>query len=141
MPSPVEVAYERTFNGTTRRIYQLLTEMGTSADAIWPFASQPFIRSAGPLTPGTTEEWHLGLHAILDSVESERRITWRFDTDGIDGTHEFTLEPDGRKVVVRHRITGTLSDTQGRLLWRRVAEQHERAIDGLFDKLVRVLKR
>jgi hypothetical protein len=35
----------------------------------------------------------------------------------------------------------SLSDPQGRLLWRRVEEQHERAINGLFDKLARVLKR
>jgi uncharacterized protein YndB with AHSA1/START domain len=141
MPSPVEVVYERTFSGTPRRIYQLITEMGTSGDAIWPFASQPFIRSAGPLTPGTTEEWHLGLHAILDGVEPERRVTWRFDTDGIEGIHEFTLEQQGRRVILRHRFAAMLSDTQGRLLWRRVEEQHERAINGLFDKLARVLKR
>lgn len=141
MPSPVEVVYERTFSGTPRRIYQLITEMGTSADAIWPFAAQPFIRSAGPLTPGSTEEWHLGLHAILEGVEPERRVTWRFDTDGIEGVHEFTLEQQGRRVVLRHRFAATLSETQGRLLWRRVEEQHERAINGLFDKLARVLKR
>jgi hypothetical protein len=141
MPSPVEVVYERTFSGTPRRIYQLIAEMGTSGDAIWPFASQPFIRSAGPLTPGTTEEWHLGLHAILDGVEPERRVTWRFDTDGIEGIHEFTLEQQGRRVILRHRFASMLSDTQGRLLWRRVEEQHERAINGLFDKLARVLKR
>ena len=141
MPSPVEVVYERTFSGTPRRIYQLIAEMGTSGDAIWPFASQPFIRSAGPLTPGTTEEWHLGLHAILDGGEPERRVTWRFDTDGIEGIHEFTLEQQGRRVILRHRFASMLSDTQGRLLWRRVEEQHERAINGLFDKLARVLKR
>ena len=141
MPSPVEVVYERTVSGTPRRIFQLIAEMGTSGDAIWPFASQPFIRSAGPLTPGTTEEWHLGLHAILDGVEPERRVTWRFDTDGIEGIHEFTLEQQGRRVVLRHRFAAMLSATQGRLLWRRVEEQHERAINGLFDKLARVLKR
>ena len=93
------------------------------------------------MTPGTTEEWHLGLHAILDGVEPERRVTWRFDTDGIEGIHEFTLEQQGRRVILRHRFASMLSDTQGRLLWRRVEEQHERAINGLFDKLARVLKR
>ena len=124
MPTPIDVMYERTFNGTARRIYELLTELGTSQDRIWPFASQPFIRSPGPLTPGTTEEWHGGLHAVL-----------------ADGTHGFSLDVDGRKVTVRHRLTATLDDVQGRLLWRRLEEQHERAIEGLFDKLARVLKR
>jgi hypothetical protein len=141
MPTPIDVTRERTFSGTTRRIFQLLTEMGTSQDAIWPFASQPFVRSAGPLEPGVTEEWHLGFHAVLDGVENERSIIWRIDNEGVDGTHEFSLEAQGRRVVLRHRIVATLDDTQGRLLWRRVEEQHERAIDGLFDKLTRVLKR
>jgi hypothetical protein len=141
MPTPIDVTLERTFSGTTRRIYQLLAELGTSQDAIWPFASQPFIRSAGPLTPGVTEEWHLGIHAILEETENEHSIVWRIDNEGVEGTHGFFLEAQGRRVVLRHRVTATLDETQGRLLWRRVEEQHERAITGLFDKLARVLKR
>lgn len=141
MPNPIDVTYERTFSGTPRRIYELLTELGTSADRIWPFAAQPFLRSAGPLTPGVTEEWHGGLHSVLSEVEPEKRIVWRIDTEGIEGTHAFSLEADGRRVTVRHRIAATLDDVQGRLLWRRLEEQHERAIEGLFDKLARVLKR
>lgn len=141
MPKPIDVTYERTFSGTSRRIFELLTELGTSQDRIWPFASQPFMRSAGPLTPGSTEEWHLGLHSVLETVEPEKRIVWRIDTEGVDGTHAFELEHEGRKVTVRHRLTATLDDVQGRLLWRRLEEQHERAIEGLFDKLGRVLKR
>ena len=40
-----------------------------------------------------------------------------------------------------HRVVATLSDTEGRLLWRRLEDAHQRAIEGLFDKLGRVLKR
>jgi hypothetical protein len=141
MPTPIDVTYERAFSGTPRRIYQLLTEMGTSQDAIWPFASQPFMRSPGPLVPGTTEEWHLGVHAILDAFEAEHSIVWRIDVEGVDGTHAFTLEQQGRKVLLRHRLTATLSDSEGRLFWKRFEDAHERAITGLFDKLDRVLKR
>ncbi len=141
MPTPIDVTYERTFSGTTRRIYELLAEMGTSGDRVWPFASQPFMRSPGPLTPGVTEEWHIGLHGVLADVEPEKRIVWRIDTEGVDGTHAFTLESEGRRVTVRHQLKATLDDVQGRLLWRRLEEQHERSIEGLFDKLARVLKR
>jgi hypothetical protein len=126
MPIPLDVVFSRTFSGTQKRIFQLLTEMGTSADAIWPFASQPFMRSAGPLVPGQTEEWHLGLHAVLESVEPEKQIVWR---------------SEGKKTTLTHRLSGTLSDTEGRLLWKRLEDGHERAIEGLFDKLTRVLKR
>ncbi|GAC1417690.1 MAG: hypothetical protein NVSMB64_27510 [Candidatus Velthaea sp.] len=142
MPIPLDVSYSRSFNGTARRIFQLLSEMGTSADAIWPFAAQPFMRSSGPLTVGTTEEWHLGFHALLDGVEPEKSIVWRItEVEGVDGTHGFYLGVEGKKVTVTHRIVATLSDTEGRMFWKRAQDAHERAIDGLFDKLTRVLKR
>jgi carbon monoxide dehydrogenase subunit G len=141
MPIPIDVRYSRTFSGTTRRIYQLLSDMGTSGDAIWPFAAQPFMRTSGPLTVGTTEEWHLGMHAILDEVVPEERIVWRIDTEGVAGTHGFFLSHDGKKTVLTHQMVAELSDPEGRLFWRRLQDAHERAIDGLFEKLARVLKR
>jgi hypothetical protein len=141
MPIPIDVSYSRTFSGTARRIYQLLAEMGTSGDAIWPFAAQPFMRTSGPLTVGTTEEWHLGMHSILAEVVPEERIVWRIENDGVTGTHGFFLTHDGKKTVVTHQTVAELSDTDGRMFWRRLQDAHERAIDGLFDKLARVLKR
>ena len=141
MPIPLSVVRERVFSGTKRRIYQLLSDMGTSADTIWPFASQPFMRTPGPLDPGRTEEWHLGLHAVLAEFVPEERIVWRIDNEGVDGTHGFFLESVERKTRLLHRVEATLSDTEGRLLWRRVEDAHERTIEALFDKLARVLKR
>jgi hypothetical protein len=141
MPIPVEITFARTFSGTPKRIFQLLCEMGTSADAIWPFASQPFMRSPGPLVPGQTEEWHLGMHAVLDAVEPEKSIVWRIDNDGVDGTHAFLIASEGKKTTVTHRLAASLSDTEGRLLWKRLEDGHERAIEGLFDKMTRVLRR
>jgi hypothetical protein len=141
MPIPVDVQQSRAFSGTPRRIYQLLAEMGTSGDAIWPFAAQPFMRTSGPLTVGTTEEWHLGVHSILAEAVPEERIVWRIDNDGVVGTHGFFLTQEGKKTVVMHQFTAELSDPEGRMFWKRLADAHERAIDGLFDKLARVLKR
>ncbi len=119
----------------------MLSEMGTSADAIWPFASQPFMRSPGPLDPGKTEEWHSGVHAVLEEVVPEEKIVWRFKNDGFDGTHGFYLEADAKKTLLVHRIEATLSDTDGRLFWRRLEDSNTRAMDALFDKMERVLKR
>jgi hypothetical protein len=141
MPIPLFVEHQRSFGGTRRRIFQLLSEMGTSADAIWPFASQPFMRSPGPLDPGKTEEWHSGVHAVLDEVVPEERIVWRFKNEGFDGTHGFYLEPDAKKTRLVHRIEATLSDQDGRLFWRRLEDANTRAMDALFDKIERVLRR
>lgn len=141
MPIELHELRSRSFHGTKRRIYHLLEEMGTSGDQIWPFASQPFMRSPGPLTPGRTEEWHLGIHGILEEAVSEERIVWRFRNDGFDGTHGFHLSSEGKETLLQYRVDAMLSDTDGRLLWRRFEDQFERSTEALFDKLARVLKR
>jgi hypothetical protein len=141
MPIDLHELRSRSFHGTKRRIYHLLEEMGTSGDQIWPFASQPFMRSPGPLVPGRTEEWHLGIHSILDEAVSEERIVWRIQNDGFDGMHGFYLSTIGKETVVEYRFDAILSDTDGRLLWRRFEDQFERSTEALFDKLARVLKR
>ena len=139
--TPLSVSHQRTFTGTKRRIFQLLVDMGTSGDVIWPFASQPFMRSPGPLVPGRTEEWHSGVHAILDEVVSEDRIVWRFLNDGVAGTHGFYITVDGKQTTLTHRIQAELSEPEGRLFWRRFEDNHERTMNALFDKLARVLRR
>lgn len=141
MPIPLEIVHERSFSGTRRRIFNLLAEMGTSGDAIWPFASQPFMRTAGPLTPGRTEEWHSGVHAVLAEVVPEERIVWQIDNEGFEGTHGFYLSSAGKKVHIAHRIDATLSDTEGRLFWKRLDDVHARTMQALYDKLERVLRR
>ncbi|MBV9232430.1 MAG: hypothetical protein JO030_00190 [Candidatus Eremiobacteraeota bacterium] len=141
MPIELHEVRSRAFRGTKRRIYHLLNEMGTSGDQIWPFASQPFMRSPGPLVPGRTEEWHLGIHAVLEDAVPEERIVWRFRNDGMDGTHGFFLSTQGKETLLEYRVEATLSDTDGRLLWRRFEDQFERSTEALFDKLARVLKR
>ena len=141
MPIELHELRSRSFHGTKRRIYHLLEEMGTSGDQIWPFASQPFMRSPGPLTPGRTEEWHLGMNSVLQEAVPEDRIVWRFRNDGLDGTHGFYLSSEGKETLLQYRVDATLSDTDGRLLWRRFEDQFERSTEALFDKLARVLKR
>jgi len=141
MPIELHEVRSRSFHGTKRRIYHLLEEMGTSGDQIWPFASQPFMRSPGPLAPGRTEEWHLGIHAVLEEAVPEERIVWRFRNEGVDGTHAFHVVAAGKETALEYRVDAMLSDTDGRLLWRRFEDQFERSIEALFDKLARVLKR
>lgn len=141
MPIDLHEVRSRSFHGTKRRIYHLLEEMGTSGDQIWPFASQPFMRSPGPLAPGRTEEWHLGMHGILEEAVPEERIIWRFRNEGLDGTHGFYLSSSGKETLLDYRVDAILSDTDGRLLWRRFEDQFERSTEALFDKLARVLKR
>jgi hypothetical protein len=141
MPIELHESRSRTFHGTKRRIFHLLEEMGTSGDQIWPFASQPFMRSPGPLTLGKTEEWHLGIHAILEEVVPEEKIVWRIQNDGVDGVHGFYLETEGKETVLALRFDAMLSESDGRLLWRRFEDSFDRSSEALFDKLARVLRR
>ncbi len=140
MASQIDVARSHAFTGSPKRIYQLLCDLGSSADAVWPFASQPFMRTAGPLEVGKSEEWHGGVHGILAELEPETKIVWRFLNDGIDGTHGFYLAVVGKKTEVTHRVTASL-DRNGEALWKRLADANERQVDGIFEKMTRVLKR
>lgn len=137
----IDIPIERVLNGTSKRIYQLLVDLGSSGDVIWPQPSQPFMRSPGPLVPGRTEEWHQGLHAVLAECEPEKSLVWEIDTDGIAGKHGFYLFPEGKKIKVIHRLEAELSEPDGRMLWRRLEDQHRRTFEALFDKMTRVLKR
>ena len=141
MPIELSEKRTRTFHGTKRRIYHLLEEMGTSGDQIWPFAAQPFMRSPGPLTPGKTEEWHLGVHSVLEEAVPEERLVWRFLNEGVEGTHGFYLISEGKQTALEYRVDARLSESDGRLLWRRLEDSFERSTEALFDKIGRVLKR
>jgi hypothetical protein len=99
------------------------------------------MRSPGPLSPDKTEEWHLGIHAVLSEVVPEERIVWRILNDGVEGTHGFYLSSEGKETVLDYRVEARLSDTDGRLLWRRWEDSFDRSTDALFEKLARVLKR
>ena len=141
MPISALAKRQRTFTGTKRRLYHLLEVMGTSNDQIWPFAAQPFMRSPGPLTPERTEEWHLGIHAMLQEAVLEERIVWRFLNEGIEGVHGFYLSTEGKQVTLEVRVDASLSEPEGRMVWRRLEDGYERSSEALFDKIARVLKR
>ena len=141
MPIELHESRSRTFHGTKRRIFHLLEEMGTSGDQIWPFASQPFMRSPGPLTLGKTEEWHLGIHAILDEVTPEEKIVWRIQNDGVDGVHGFYLETEGKETVLDAAVRRDADRKRWPPLWRRFEDSFDRSSEALFDKLARVLRR
>jgi hypothetical protein len=78
---------------------------------------------------------------VLAEVVPEDRIVWRFLNDGVNGTHGFYLETHGKQTQLDYRVEGSLTDTDGRLLWRRLEDSFERSTEALFDKIARVLKR
>ena len=142
MPIELHELRSRSFHGTKRRIYHLLEEMGTSGDQIWPFASQPFMRSPGPLTAGRTEEWHLGYATPFSRrLYPKSASSGDFETKASMARTASISRREGKETLLEYRVDAMLSDTDGRLLWRRFEDQFERSTEALFDKLARVLKR
>jgi len=140
MPISLRETRSRTFHGTKRRIFHLLEEMGTSAtdlavrfSTLHAFARTSDARQDGGVAPRHACRSRRG--------RSEDRIVWRIENEGFDGTHGFYLTSEGKETTVEYRVEAILSDTDGRLTWRRFEDQFERAIEALFDKLTRVLKR
>ena len=81
------------------------------------------------------------MNGVLEEAVPEERIVWRFRNEGLDGTHGFHLSTAGKETLLEYRVDATLSDTDGRLLWRRWEDSFDRSTDALYDKLARVLKR
>ena len=55
--------------------------------------------------------------------------------------HGFYLESEGKETRAELRFDAMLSETDGRLLWRRFEDRSTVRSEALFDKLARVLKR
>ncbi len=119
MPIELHEQRSRSFHGTKRRIYHLLGRdgyVGRSDLAVCVAAVHAFARAAR--SPGRTEEWHLGIHGILEEAVAEERIVWRFQNDGFDGTHGFHLSTrrqgdaariPRRRDALRHRRPSALA--------------------------------
>jgi|GEM_PF-421910 len=142
MGKPLRIVRSRDIKATSRRAFELIADLGTSADKIWPFKSQPFQRTAGPLEVGKSEEWHGPFHARLERLEPPKELVWRLLTDGFIGTHGFYLSDKGEKLThVEHRLEVELETPEAEQLWRRAEDAHERSIAGLFDLLAKVAAR
>ncbi|HVA38442.1 MAG TPA: SRPBCC family protein [Candidatus Dormibacteraeota bacterium] len=142
MGKQLRVVHAREVKAAPRRAFELIADLGTSADKIWPFKSQPFQRTAGPLEAGKSEEWHGPFHARLERLEPNAALVWRFLTEGFDGTHGFYLSELGEKLTrVEHRLEAELVSPEGEQLWRRAEDLHERAITGVLDLLAKVAAR
>ncbi|MDE2572780.1 MAG: hypothetical protein KGM44_09710 [bacterium] len=142
MSKQLRVVRSREIKATPRRAFELIADLGTSADKIWPFKSQPFQRTAGPLEAGKSEEWHGPFHARLERFEPPQALVWRLLTAGFDGTHGFYLsERAERLTLVEHRLEVQLQTPDAESLWRRAEDAHERSFDGLLDLLAKVVAR
>lgn len=142
MSKLLSVVHAKEVKSTPRRAFELIADLGTSADKIWPFKSQPFQRTAGPLEEGKSEEWHGPFHAQLQRLEPPGALVWRMLTDGVHGTHGFYLVEKGERLtLVEHRLEADLETPEAEMLWRRTEDAHERSITGLLDKLAKVAAR
>ncbi|TAM57800.1 hypothetical protein EPN52_12380 [bacterium] len=142
MSKPLRVVHSKEIKSTPRRAFELIADLGTSADKIWPFRAQPFQRTAGPLEEGKSEEWHGPFHARLERLEPPSALVWSVLTEGIRGRHGFYLTELGeKKTLVEHRLEAELETTEAEMLWRRAEDAHDRSIAGLLDKLAKVAAR
>ncbi|MCA9569873.1 MAG: hypothetical protein KC656_18640 [Myxococcales bacterium] len=133
--SHVHDVHERVVQLPIERVFEELEAMGTPADRIWPDASMPFVRTAGPLEIGRTEESHGFVRARLDVLDPGSRLVWRADQRALAGTHGFEVVAEGPHTRVRHVLDVDLAWWMVPLWRARIGDLHARILEALLDRL------
>ncbi|WP_018350201.1 SRPBCC family protein [Longispora albida] len=127
-----------TIEAPAGQVAPLLATAGSSDDLVWPrrWPPQVFDRPPGVGARGG----HAVIRYSITEYEPGSRVRYAFDPgSGIEGWHEFRLEPAGSgRCVVTHEINGRT--TGGMLLGWPLAIRwfHEALVADLFDNLHRL---
>ncbi|GAB7190386.1 hypothetical protein NUM3379_10920 [Kineococcus sp. NUM-3379] len=125
---------ERRIEAPAERLAELLAELATPRDRLWPSPAWPRLRLDAGLAPGS-RGGHGPIRYSVVEHEPGRRIRFAFDPRrGLTGHHELLVTAEGPD---RCRLVHTLAGRcRGRmlLLWPLVVRWlHEALVHDLFD--------
>ena len=131
----VKNVHERTFQAEPVAAGQLIDQLASPEDLLWPGDRWPPIRFSGPLREGATGG-HGPVRYTVEAYEPGHSIRFRFTAPrGFLGTHSFEVEEITPGVVrCRHAI---VMDTRGsaRLSWPLLFRPlHDALIEDAFDR-------
>ena len=128
--------HERLLLMDAKSVFQLLENMGTENDRIWPSQQIPFRRTRGEMKIGFTKESHGIIKAVLSEYKKNDRIVWSADLPSLKGTHGFYLEAIGEnETKITHFLSAMLSWWFWPLWYLKIEKIHNRIIEGIFDKI------
>lgn len=131
----VRNVHERRIPVPPERLGPLLDRVGGPDDRLWPSPQWGAMVLDGPVAVGAAGG-HGPIRYRVTGYEPGRRVEFTADPGiGLEGTHTFTVEPDGGSgSVLRHVIEGRLSGSMV-LAWPLVVRWiHDAVLEDLMDR-------
>lgn len=116
-------------------VFEALECVGTDEDSIWPAPSIPFRRTAGPLRVGETKERHGIIRAVLDELDTNRKLVWRAELSFLEGTHGFEITETPTGCDVAHVLDAKLAWWFVPVWVFKVRKIHDHILEALLDRL------
>lgn len=128
--------HERTIEAPADRVGELFDRLGGPDDRIWPRAWTP-MRLDRPLRVGA-DGGHGSVRYGVIEHDPGRRVCFLFRPEtGIDGFHEFSVEPLGEeRCRVRHILLGRPMGAM-KIIGLAVVTLHDALLEDLLDNLER----
>lgn len=130
--------HERTIDASAEEVGALLDRLGQAGDPLWPAPAWQPMRLDRPLQVGA-DGGHGPIRYWVSGYEPGRRVRFTVHPKcGIDGHHEFTVEPLGEhRCVVRHVLAGQPSGLMRALMPLAVRWLHDAVLEDLLDNAER----
>jgi len=127
--------HARSIARPPREVFEALERVGTDDDSVWPAPSIPFRRTPGPLRVGETKERHGIIRAVLDELDTDKKMVWRADLSFLKGTHGFEITETANGCHVRHVLDGEVAWWFAPVWLFKVRGIHDWILERLLDGL------
>lgn len=129
--------HKRIINQPKNRVSELLDNLSSNKDVIWPSENWPAIRFKNGLQVGSKGGHGIIRYTIVDYVEGEHLKFQFTKPEGFYGTHEFNIiEIDSNKVEINHIVKMKTSGYAAALTWIfAIRWLHNVLIEDAFDKV------
>ncbi len=130
--------HERTIDAPAERVGRLLDLIGGPTDELWPGGTWTPLRLDRPVQVGA-DGGHGSIRYAVTEYEPGRRVRFAFRPGtGIDGWHEFAVDPLGPdRCRVRHVLVGRSQGTMRILVPLVVVHLHDALLEDLLDSAER----
>ncbi|WP_454793067.1 hypothetical protein [Mycolicibacterium lutetiense] len=128
--------HERWLDLPSATVWELLAELGSEGDIVWPSRNWPSMKLDAPLRVGASGG-HGAVRYQCTALVPRRLIEFTFDSIGgrpLDGHHAFEILERSGGVLLRHTIDAQVPDLIAR--WRfcsLIQPTHDVVIEELFD--------
>lgn len=128
--------HEREVPIAVEHLWQLVSELGTESDPLWPSDRWPRLRLSDGVSPDS-RGGHGPVRYRVDGVEPEGWVRFRFEPEtGFRGWHEFRVSPAATGSRLTHIFEIERPSTAVRLV---VVPLHDAVLEDLLDQLESVV--